>query len=85
MPLDWIKPFPYFVRRKRKMKARFAKLLGLLIVASMLFTACAPKATPTPQPPVTTGGIDCKGAKAGDEIGLKVNQRVREGYSVYRV
>ena len=55
------------------MNARFAKLLGLLLVASMLFTACAPKATPTPittQPPVTTGGIDCKGAKAGDEISM---------------
>ena len=54
------------------MNARFTKLLGLLIVASMLFTACAPKATPTPtpQPPVTTGGIDCKGAKAGDEISM---------------
>ena len=55
------------------MNARFAKLLGLLLVASMLFTACAPKATPTPtatQPPVTTSAIDCKGAKAGDELSM---------------
>jgi len=55
------------------MNARFAKLLGLLLVASMLFTACAPKVTPTPtttQPPVTTGAIDCQGAKAGDELSM---------------
>jgi alpha-glucoside transport system substrate-binding protein len=51
------------------MNARNVKLLGLLLAASMLFAACAPKATPAPivtQPP--TSEIDCMGAQPGDEI-----------------
>ena len=59
------------------MNARFIKLMGLLIIASMTFTACAPAATPAPtsmpttlptEPPATTPQIDCSGVSAGDEI-----------------
>jgi len=49
---------------------KLSKVSVLLMLASLILAACGPKATPTPspQPPVTTGGIDCKGAKSGDEI-----------------
>ena len=58
------------------MNARFFKLMGLLIVASMVFAACAPAATPEPtpippsptEPPITTPQIDCSGVTSGDEI-----------------
>jgi len=58
------------------MNARFVKLLGFLLVASMIFTACAPKVTPTPThtpptatlPPTTTSAIDCMGAQSGDQL-----------------
>ncbi|MEA3396394.1 MAG: hypothetical protein U9R05_02925, partial [Chloroflexota bacterium] len=57
-------------------------LLSVLVVGSMLLTACGPKPTPTPteekpeptvvvptEAPATTG-IDCMGAQAGDEVTL---------------
>ncbi len=62
-------------------------LLTILVVSSMLLTACGPEATPAPteepqpeQPEEPSGedepsapaagGIDCKGAQAGDEVTL---------------
>ena len=58
-------------------KFTFWSLLGLLTIASMILAACAPAATPAPteaapaptEPP-TSGGIDCKGAQAGDEVSM---------------
>ena len=46
--------------------------VSLLVIASMLLAACGP--TPTEEPPEPTeeptGGIDCMGAQAGDEVTL---------------
>ena len=56
---------------------RSIKVIGLLIIASVLITACPPAtATPTALPPTSPPptqppvgpAIDCKGAQAGDEL-----------------
>jgi alpha-glucoside transport system substrate-binding protein len=60
------------------MKVKFWQVVAVLMVAVMALSACAPKATPTEAPPMEpttapvepTGGIDCMGASAGDEISL---------------
>ena len=47
----------------------FSKILTPLVLVMMLLTACGPQATQTP---VATGGggMDCMGAKSGDEVSM---------------
>jgi alpha-glucoside transport system substrate-binding protein len=47
--------------------SKFSKIFGLLAVVTLLLVACGPQAT---EPPAAAGGLDCKGAKAGDEISM---------------
>lgn len=49
------------------MNVRIAKIIGVVMVASMLITACAPAAA-TMAPTEAMSQIDCMGAKSGDAI-----------------
>lgn len=50
--------------------SKISKILSLFILATMILAACGPAATEAPAPPAATGGIDCMGAAAGDEISM---------------
>ena len=53
------------------MNARIAKLIGVVMVATMMVTACAPSAAtvaPTVAPTEAMSQIDCMGASSGDAI-----------------
>src|SRR5512138_321793 len=51
---------------------KFSKVLSLLVVLTLLLTACGAKATATQAPAAggNTGGIDCMGAKSGDTVSM---------------
>lgn len=50
---------------------KFSKVMSLLVVATLLLTACGAKATATQAPAAGgTGGIDCMGAKSGDTVSM---------------
>ncbi len=50
--------------------SKLSKILSLLVLVSMLLTACGAKATQAPAGGGATGGIDCMGAKSGDTVSM---------------
>lgn len=50
--------------------SKISKILSLFMMLTMLLAACAPAATEAPATGAPTGGIDCMGAKSGDEISM---------------
>jgi alpha-glucoside transport system substrate-binding protein len=50
--------------------SKFSKILSLLVLTIMLLTACGPQQTQAPAGVPSTGGIDCMGAKSGDEVSM---------------
>lgn len=65
--------------------SKFSKIVSLCMLISMLLAACAPKATEQPGQPAASGGLDCMGAKSGDEVSLLYQWSGEEEASFNRV